>query len=365
MEVSAQQRLRVRQLEDLPDPSGKAVLVRATLDLPFGLGEHRPMASLRAELLRETLHWLSGHGARVTVCGDLETTALADVKALVDGLEPGVKVVGADRPAGDTSVEDPEIVAGLVATHDMFVNDSFQSSHQALPSLMLPATRLPSAAGRSLQHDLGILERLIDTPERPLVAVIGGNQPYLRLHGLRGLVLRADKVLVGGMMAIPFLQAIGKQPAGGAPEDFLAECRRVYGLGRSVQHDVVLPVDLTWMAAGGASEVTPAEVVGAGQVVDVGPVTRRSFAELVEGAGTVLWLGSLGRTEVDPFSEGTRSVAAALHPEDSLTILGGDALVNLLHDGGDRAEQISVLTATDAALELLKTGDLPALVPLR
>lgn len=356
----------VHRLEDLPDPSGKAVLVRATLDLPLGT-DGGPLAAYRAEKLGATLQWLSAKGARVTVFGNVGGNdheaghRLAHVHEVVESLAPGANV--ADVPAG-ASVEAPDVLATLVGSHDLFVNDSFQWSYLALPSLTVPAEQLPSAAGRSLEHDLEVLEPFLVSPDRPFVALLGGDRPALRLHRLRGLVLRADAVLVGGAMAIPLLQALGKQDPGGTPEDLLEECRAAYGLGRMVWHHVVLPEDLTW-SADGAVEVTAAGTPGNGQVEDVGAVTAHRFAERVQAAGSVLWLGSLGRVEKAAFAGGTRAVGAALDAERCPTVLGGDALVSFFDQEGLLGGHVQLLSATDSALELLTSGDLPALAALR
>lgn len=344
------------------------MLVRATFDLPLGIDEHQPMAAYRAHGLGATLQWLLAHGARVTVFGDVggegddRARRLARVQQVVDALAPGVAVVGGPP---DASIEDPDLVTTLIESHQQFVNDSFQSSYLPLPSLMLPAERLPSAVGRGLQHDLELLDDFLVAPERPFVAILGGDHPFLGLHGLRGLVLRADTVLVGGAMAVPLLQAVGKQPRDGMPEDFLDECRNAYGLGRTVLHQVNLPWDLTWATDGGTPEVATADVRPDGQVVDVGPVTRRRFAEAVEAAAVVLWLGALGRVEDPRCGEGTRTVGRALAAVQRRTVLGGDALVSFLDEEHLLGGHTHLLSATDAALELLKNGNLPALMPLQ
>lgn len=362
---------RIRRLEDLPNPDGKAVLVRATLDLPIGLDEHVPMAAYRGHLLGETLRWLTTAGARVTVTGDLGTDdegevarRRAELGELLEALAPGA-VLAANLEQTGPAGEDAASVATLVASHDLFVNDSFQSSHLPLPSLLLPAEQLPSAAGRSLEHDLVIVSSLLAPVERPFVAVLGGDRPFSSLRGLEGLVLRADTVLVGGALTGPFLEALGKQAPSGTSQDFLAECRRVYGLGKTVLHQVTLPLDLVWGRGGARPVVTPADVAGEGEVIDIGPLTRTRFGELVAGAGLVLWLGALGHIEDADSREGTRAVANAIRAADRSAVLGGDALVTFLHEEGLVDKRAEILTATDAALELLKGGELPALGPLR
>ena len=363
--------LGVAVLEDLPDPHGRGVLVRATLDMPLGPGARQPMATRRARSLQATLQWLLDRGARVTVVGDAgaqdpeeEAQRFGHVRALVEALAPGVATADVSA-AGGVSAEQPDFIDGLVASHDLFVNDSFQWSYLPLPSLVMPAQRLPSAVGRGVQADLETLLPLLTRPGRPFVAVLGGDRSALRLHGLRGLVLRADTVLVGGAMALPLLQAIGKQAPGGTPPDFLAECRSVYGLARRVMHHVQLPEDLVWSGEEGAGEVAAPWARPAGEVVDIGPVTRLRFSEILEGAGAVLWAGALGRVEEARFAEGTRAVASALVGATGQKVVGGDALVSLLDAEHLLPGEVSTVSATDSALELLKNGDLAALLAMR
>ncbi|HET9075579.1 MAG TPA: phosphoglycerate kinase [Acidimicrobiales bacterium] len=359
----------VPTLEDLPDPAGKRVLVRATLDLPLGADRGGLMARYRAGELADTLDWLADRGAKITVCGDAggadpeeEASRFAGVRQVLEALLPGVAVAD-DTAGGGASAEDPEVIEALVGSHDLFVNDSFQWSYLPLPSLVLPPARLASAMGRTVQHDLDAVGPLLTAPERMFVAVLGGNRSYPRLHGLEGLVLRADSLVIGGAMALPFLQAIGKQPADGASQEFLTECRRVYGLAERVQHPVQLPLDLVWLRPDGSVEVAAAGQHPDGQVVDIGPRSQVRFAEMVQGASTLLWSGSLGQVEDPRFGAGTQAVGAALGPGPA--VLGGEALVSALDANRQVPASARIITATDPALELLKNGDLPALMALR
>ena len=166
-------------------------------------------------------------------------------------------------------------------------------------------------------------------------------------------------------MALPLLQAIGKQPGDGQQLEFLAECRSVHGLGRQVRHQIMLPLDLLWARPDGSVEVTAADVPGEGEVVDIGPDTRRRFIEVLQGSGTIFWAGALGRVEDLRFAEGTRAVAGGLAKAQGTAVVGGDALGALLDAEDLLHEGVGILSATDSALELLKGGDLPALVAMR
>ncbi len=365
MAVTKATKLSVPWLEDLPDPTGRAVLVRATLDRPLSGDPAEPLATHRAGCLAATVGWLLGHGARVTVCGDLDggseqqEQTLATVQAMLRPTAARLRQVIAVRAVS----EDEASVAELVAGHDLFVNDTLQDSLLPLPSLTVPPRRLPSAAGRSLQHDLEALECLAEPP-RPFVAVLGGDDRTARLRGLEGLILRADTVLLGGALARPVLQAIGELAAATPTAPLLQECRAVVGLSRRIRHGLVLPIDLVWESQDGSTLVTDALGTEGGRVVDIGPRTRVRFAEAIEGSRTVLWAGALGRVEEPAGAAGSLAVAAALRNEPT-TVLGGDALVRVLHGAGRLPPSAAVLSATDAAIEWLKNGDLPALAALR
>lgn len=351
-------------LEDLPDPAGATVLVRATLDLPISADPSSPLARLRAEGLAATVRWLVERGASVTVWGhgddDHPRRSPAAVRALLREVEPSLAT--GPRLHVRTCVEDAATVARVVAGHDLYVNDSLHDSLLPVPSVMVPPRSLPSAAGRSLQHDLALVEPFATRPDRPFVAVLGGERTGGRLANLEALVLRADAVLLGGGLALPMLRAVGREPTD--PDDEMTwECRRVLGLAQRVRHRLVVPDDLVW-ASDGPGRISARRTGAGDRVVDIGPASRLRFGEELAGAGSVLWAGSVGRVEDEPFRAGTRAIAGALG-ETRTVLLGGDALVDLLVREEVAPPGAGLLTATDSAIELLKSGDLPALTALR
>lgn len=362
--------LEVPLLEDLPRLGGRRVLLRATLDLSLTTRYGSPAARQRTAMLGETIYYLARRARAVTVFGDRSrpggpATRNRDrrISEVLHQIAPNVTLAGAAD-----SVEEEATVSRLVAVHDVFVNDSFQWSHLPFPSVMLPPASLPSAAGRALEHDLRIGEDLLRHLERPFVAVIGGADPVPRLHGLSGLVLRADELLVGGSVAQPLLVAIGRE-RGDEMSEFSLECRSLFGLASRVQHPIELPQDLLVQAPDGSVASVRATGDIAGEVEDIGPMTAKRFAEVVDGAGTVLWTGSLGRVEDRRYAGGTLTVARALAVRRrGPTVLAGDALTSALARRGGPAPGLTgmrLATATLPLLDLLKTGDLPALQALR
>ncbi len=358
--------LQVPTLEDLGDVSGRAVLVRGDLDIRR-YDPDRPAHRRRLDVLVPTLTYLVDHGARVTVCGhsgDFDQAPDAEsfdrIRQAIETRCPGVAL----RPNLPLQAErsgDPGLVAELVNGQELFVNEAFQWSWLPLASLVGPPGALRSAAGLRLAADLELLEPFLADVPRPFVVVFGSDQSLERLPGLRGLVLRADDVLVGGAMALPFLNAIGATATSGAQTELLRECRTCFGLAREIQHDIHLPSDLIWERTDGTVALTASGEPVDGLVSDIGPVTRLRFSEVLQGAGSVLWTGALGRAEDPRFSVGTLAVAAAL-PAEGHVVLGGDALFAAL---GDDVAGTGRLSATESAVALLKDGDLPALAALR
>ncbi len=355
-------------LSDLGELAGRRVLVRADLDVG-DKDPSSPLARRRLDLLLPTLSFLAGKAAKVTVCGhagDLDTgpddAAFSFVSQQITSTFPEVVVLpnlaGERERAGDKG-----LVAELVRGQDAYVNEAFQWCWLALASIVGPPGSLPSAAGPRLVADLELLEPFLHAPPRPFVVVIGSDQSLSRLAGIRALILRADAVLLGGAMALPFLEAIGARPQQSTETELLAEYRACFGLAREIRHGVHLPSDLVWAARDGSMTLAPSGTLVDGSVSDIGPTTQLRFSEVLEGAASVLWVGALGRSEDFRFAAGTRTVAAALPPRGHV-VLGGDALIASLDDEILQAAT-GVLSATDSAVALLKDGDLPGLLALR
>ncbi|MFZ0171716.1 MAG: phosphoglycerate kinase [Acidimicrobiales bacterium] len=357
----------VPTLEDLGDLSGRSVLVRGDLDIaelePGSLARER-----RLGVLLPTLRWLLDRGARVSVCGhvgslvgEADEASFLGIRREVEDACPGVSVL--PNLAGEQErLGDRQLAVELARGQDFYVNEAFQWCWMSLASIVGPPALLPSAAGLRLAADLVLLEPLILHPPRPFVAVFGSDQSLSRLPGLRGLILRADATLVGGAMALPFLQAIGVQSAPKPETELLRECRACFGLAREIQHNVRLPSDLVWEQPDGTVVLAPSASSLDGSVSDIGSTTRLRYAEVLRGAGSVLWTGALGRAEDTRFAQGTRAVAAGLPPQGHV-VLGGDAALAALEDLTSAAT--GVLSATDSAVTLLKDGDLPGLAALR
>jgi len=337
------------------DVEGKAVLVRADLNVPLKDGAVADDTRIRASL--PTLHLLLERGAReLRVCShlgrpkteeDRAKYAIAPVAARLRELirDERVHVLENTRFDPRETKNDESFARELAAGCDVYVNDAFGSAHRAHASTEAVAHLLPAYAGLLLLAELDHLSRLLGDVERPFVLVAGGAKVEDKLAVLRHLGDRADTVLVGGKMA--------EQIRVENPLDF----------------PVVLPVDVVAAAAFEAdaeSRVVPFDELPDGWLgLDIGPATRERFAREVAQAETVFWNGPMGVFEWPRFAGGTKGVAEAVAAnERAYTVVGGADSIRALTELGlvDRVDWAS--TGGGASLELLEGKTLPGVAAI-
>jgi phosphoglycerate kinase len=255
----------------------------------------------------------------------------------------------------------PAFVDVLVALADAYVNDAFGSSHRAHASIVGPPSRLPSAAGPLLQAEVESLGKLLGSPDRPYVVVIGGAKVSDKIGVLQNLFERADRVLIGGGMCFTFLKAKGADVGSSILDD--ADVAELLDSGK-----IVLPSDIV---AAESIDASSGRVVDAMSIpsglsgVDIGPRSAEAFAAEIAGAKTVFWNGPMGVFENDAFASGTRAVARALASTAGYTVTGGGDAVAALNKFGlaDRIDFVS--TGGGASLEFLEGKTLPGVEALQ
>jgi phosphoglycerate kinase len=331
---------------------GKRVLVRADLNVPLEDGRVADDTRIRAAL--PTLRLLLERGAaKVLVCSHLgrpkgrdPAYAIAPVAARVTellGTNGRVRVLENTRFDPRETANDPALAGELAAQADLYVNDAFGSAHRAHASTEGVAHLLPAYAGLLLERELQELRRLLEQPERPFVAIVGGAKVEDKIGVLRSLAERADVVLVGGKMA----EEIRASP---------------------IDVQVKLPDDIVAAAAfepDAESQVVPADGVPESWLgLDIGPATRDGYAKRIAMAKTVFWNGPMGVFEWPRFAEGTLAVARAVADADAHTVVGGGDSVRAIEEAGlaDRIDWVS--TGGGAALELLEGKELPGVAAI-
>ncbi len=244
----------VPQLEDLPDPSGKQVLVRADFNVPMSKGAIDDDMRIRAAV--PTLEWLKEHGAEVTVCAHLgrpkgeptEEFSMGPVRERLDELISGVELMENLRFDPGERDNDEDFVRRLVEGQDLYVNDAFGACHRAHASIVGPPAHLPSAAGRLLAKEVEVLGRLLEDPERPFVAVLGGSKVSDKLGVIEALLDNVDSLVIGGGMCFSFLKAMGHDIGDSlVEEDQVDACKKLLDSGKRI----LIPSDIVALGPDG------------------------------------------------------------------------------------------------------------------
>ena len=331
------------------DVAGKRVLVRVDFNVPLENGRIADDTRIRAAL--PTIRLLLERGAsEVILVSHLGRPKGEDPSLSMRPVEEHLRTLLDDERIrllenvrfnpGETK-NDPELARELAALADVYVNDAFGSAHRAHASTEGVAHLLPAYAGLLLERELEELGGLLESPERPFVAVLGGAKVDDKIGVLRSLGERADKVLVGGKMAEQV-----------EPDD-----------------GVELPSDVVAASAfepDADVKVVPFEDVPDGWLgLDIGPDSRERFAQRIRGGKTIFWNGPMGVFEWPRFADGTKAVAEAVASADAHTVVGGGDSVRAVEELGlaDRIDWVS--TGGGAALELLEGKELPgvAVIP--
>ncbi len=269
---------------------------------------------------------------------------------------------------------DPAFVAQLAKLGDLFVNDAFSVSHRAHASTEGLSHLLPAFAGRTLQAELEAFEKVLDKPARPLVAIVGGAKISTKLDLLGNLLERVDVLIIGGAMANTFLMAQGKQVGRSLVErDLLDTAQKIMDQAKAAKREIVLPVDAVVaekFEANAPSRVVDVDHIGgADMMLDIGPKSVEQVVSVLARAKTLVWNGPFGAFEMEPFDNGTVSVAEAAaeltQAGHLVTVAGGGDTVAALNVAGVADRLTYVSTAGGAFLEWLEGKPLPGVEVLR
>jgi len=388
-----------KTLKDM-DFKGKKVLVRVDFNVPLKDGVVGDKTRIKAAL--PTIEYLIKEEAKVLLIShlgrpggepkdDLKMDPVAkalanllnkevkkaddcigkEVKKAADSLENGeVMLLENSRFHAGEKKNDPEFAKELASLADLYVNDAFGAAHRAHATTVGVTEFLPAAAGFLMQRELNALGEVMENPESPFVAIMGGAKVSDKIDVIKNLINKVDKLIVAGGIANTFLLAKGYEVG-----DSLVEADKV-DLAKELMDeaaekgvDIVLPIDVVIaddFSNDANTQTVAADEISAGwQVLDCGgSQSLENYKEIIKSAKTVIWNGPLGVFEMEKFAHGTVELAKALAESDAHSVIGGGDSAAAINQAGVADKMSHISTGGGASLMFFEGKELPGVAAL-
>ncbi|TLD42758.1 MAG: Phosphoglycerate kinase [Candidatus Jettenia ecosi] len=264
---------------------------------------------------------------------------------------------------------DPAFAKALASLCDVFIQDAFGNCHREHASMVGIDSFIPSAAGFLLKKEIDYLEKSVNQPMRPVVALLGGAKVSDKIKIIENLSKKMDKILIGGAMAFTFLKAQGFGIGKSLVEDSMLDVvKNLMDISRRNGTKLYLPVDFVVAEkfdGRAETKVVPYQEIPERWIaLDIGPATTKLFYEALQDAKTIVWNGPMGAFEIDAFSRGTYAMIDAVTSSHASTIVGGGDTDMAFHKAGKTHEVSFVSTGGGAFLKLLEGSELPGVASL-
>jgi len=400
-----------KSVEDLTeaDLKGKKVLIRCDLNVPLD-SSMAITDTTRITASIPTIDYLCSKGAKVIACSHLgrpkdgpeekfslkpvakkmgelmkkdikcapDCKATAEVKAVVDAMDEGdVIILENTRFYKGETKNDAELAESMASLADLFVNDAFGTAHRAHSSTEGVTKFLkPCVAGFLLKKELDYLKGAIDSPQKPMAAIVGGAKVSTKIPVIESMLDKVDKLIIGGGMVFTFLKARGLGVGGSlVEEEFVELARKLEEQAKAKGVELILPSDIACGDAFPADgkevgfKVVAQDAIPDGWLgLDNGPEATESIKKALADCKTIIWNGPMGVFESSQFASGTYDIAECLaeltEKNGAVTIIGGGDSVAAVNKSGLSSKMSHISTGGGASLELLEGKVLPGVAAL-
>ncbi|MGR8930208.1 MAG: phosphoglycerate kinase [Gammaproteobacteria bacterium] len=387
--------MSIKRMVDL-DLSGKRVLIRQDLNVPVKDGKvtsdlriQASVPTVKAALAGGAAVILMSHLGRPTEGEYSEESSLRPVaERFSELLGQTVRLEkdwldGVDVEAGEVVLCEnvrfnkgekknvDELGQKMAALCDVYVMDAFGTAHRAEASTNAVAKFAAVAcAGPLLAAELDALGKALETPQQPLVAIVGGSKVSTKLTVLESLSTKVDQLIVGGGIANTFIAAAGYAVGKSLYEaDLIPEAKRLMAAAKEKGGEIPVPVDVVcakeFSESAEATVKNVADVADDDLILDIGPETAKQYAEILAKAGTIVWNGPVGVFEIDQFGEGTKTMSMAIASSPAFSIAGGGDTLAAIDKYGISDKVSYTSTGGGAFLEFLEGKELPAVAILK
>lgn len=389
--------LNKKSVEDI-EVSGKKVLLRCDFNVPLDIETKTKITNDKRIIeSMKTINYLIQHNAKVILCSHIGKTKeklsllpvaerlsellgrkvelLTDivgenVEKYVNNMQNGDVVLLENlRMFEEEEACDDEFSKELAKLADIYVNDAFGTAHRAHASTYGVTKYLPAVCGFLIEKELNALDKGINSPVRPLVAILGGSKVSSKIAVITTLLDKVDIVIVGGGMTYTFVKALGgKIGKSICEDDKLDIALEILNKAKEKNVEFVLPIDT--VAASEFSNDAKTIIVDTNNIpddyegVDIGPKTIEKCKEIINKAGTVVWNGPVGVFEFDNFAKGTKEIAETLANSNSISIIGGGDSAAAVAKFGLEDKMSHVSTGGGASLEFMEGKELPGIEAL-
>lgn len=377
------------------DVSSKHVLVRVDYNVPMNT-ELKIVDDTRITATLPTIKYLIEHGAKVIICSHLGRPkgeqdnklslrpVLARLSKILDKpvsfaediLDPSTKELVDNMHDGDVLMlenirfypeeekNDPKFAKALADLADVFVLEAFGTAHRKHASTYGVAKHIPAVAGFLVEQELKMFDKVLNNPDHPFVAILGGAKIADKLPVIENLLDKVDTILIGGGMAYTFIKAIGGNIGQSLLDNSKLDlAKEILDKAKEKGVKVILPIDN--VGAKDFSEDTEVKTFSSGfflddyQGMDIGPKTTKMFKKVIKKAKTIVWNGPLGVYEYERFKRGTNKIAKYVAKSKAISVIGGGDSIAAVQALGVAKKVTHLSTGGGASLMLLQGKSLP------